>query len=329
MIQNEIIADSIGTHSPRLTTMRCIYPKFVHNEHLRHRAFSFSVSSARAIPFKKLVEEIRNDETLAAPAFWGSEQKGMSPGGELSSDKTPESYNTYYYRHGETEFEAAKRIWSTAAYHATRYAEILADIGVHKSICNRIIEPFIHCHVLVTGTEAGWMNYFGLRLDKAAEPTIRALAELQWKYYNEHTPTKLEPGEWHLPFIDKETQAQVILFEIVDPPVIDLCIRISVARCARLSYNSFETNKRSTIEEDLKLYDRLIGSNPIHASPAEHQATPDIILRSSPRFMKDEGEIIGWQKPKLSGNLGPGWIQYRKMLPNEAVAPLPKEYTNG
>ena len=52
-------------------------------------------------------------------------------------------------------------------------------------------------------------------------------------------------------------------------------IKISVARCARVSYTSFETGRRSTLEEDLALYDRLVGAQPLHASPAEHQATPD------------------------------------------------------
>lgn len=33
-----------------------------------------------------------------------------------------------------------------------------------------------------------------------------------------------------------------------------------------------------------------------------------------------------WMYPEQAGNLGPGWRQYRKMLPGEAVAPLPEAY---
>lgn len=316
MIHAEIIADSIGPNSPRLTTMRCVYPKFVHNEHLRHRAFSFSVSSARAIPFNKLLEEVRDDNLRGEPVFWGSEQKGMSTGSQIENIKW------------------AKLIWRTAAVNACREAEELAKSGLHKSICNRIIEPFIHCHVLVTGTEAGWMNYFGLRLDSAAEPTIRALAELQWKHYSEHQPIKLEPDQWHLPFIDDETwdtignKKDAYDFEIKQ--AIGVPIRISVARCARLSYNSFETSRRSTIEEDLKLYDRLVGSSPIHASPAEHQAMPDILVARNHELKRTGKPTIKlgdiWENPNSGGNFGPGWIQYRKILPGENLAPLPKEY---
>lgn len=54
----------------------------------------------------------------------------------------------------------------------------------------------------------------------------------------------------------------------------DELIQLSVARCARVSYLTHE-GKRPPIEDDLALYDRLLGSIPLHASPAEHQASPD------------------------------------------------------
>ena len=91
-------------------------------------------------------------------------------------------------------------------------------------------------------------------------------------------------------------------------------IKVSVARCARVSYKSFETGKMSTPAEDLALYDKLLAQQPIHASPAEHQATPcgyDITM--------------GYTHADQMGNFT-GWRQYRKMLPGEACAPLPAEY---
>src|SRR4051812_11881839 len=98
MISAKVICDSIGTYSPRLTTFLTRYPKFVHAEHCRHRTHSFCVSSSRAIPLAKTLEEARSDELRAAPVFWGAEQKGMSPGGELAdyppSLKSSESYTS-------------------------------------------------------------------------------------------------------------------------------------------------------------------------------------------------------------------------------------------
>ena len=95
-------------------------------------------------------------------------------------------------------------------------------------------------------------------------------------------------------------------------------IKVSVARCARVSYLSNDTGKRSTVEEDLKLYDRLLGAQPLHASPAEHQATPDENVGN-----EVDGDM--WAEKGGWGNFV-GWRQYRKMLANEACAPLPQEY---
>jgi hypothetical protein len=81
----------------------------------------------------------------------------------------------------------------------------------------------------------------------------------------------------------------------------DALIMLSTARCARVSY-SMRDGKPPDINQDLQLYERLVGSVPLHASPAEHQATPDEHCL----------------KPELHGNFR-GWIQYRKTLSGECV----------
>jgi hypothetical protein len=299
--------------------MHWIYPKFLHQESLRHRRlyihdalydpdFSFSVSSARAIPFLKLIEEVESDSLRAAPLFWGAEQRGMSPGDEL----------------GPEEKQVAQLWWKRAALDAAKNARSMARAqGIsdafpwqipHKSIVNRIIEPYIHVNCLVTGTDRGWMNFFGLRLDKAADPTLQ------------------------LPYIDDETYIALQLENINSqyPDVEELknqenIIKISAARCARLSYLSFSTNKRSTIQEDLELYTKLVGGNILHASPLEHIATPDIWDNTYVSFDMcndyEKNHQNNWKYFQQSGNLGPGWRQFRKMLSNEEVAPLPKEFS--
>ncbi len=225
--------------------------------------------------------------------------------------------------------EYAQAKWKQAALNAANIAEHLAALGAHKSIVNRLLEPFLHVNVLTTGTTASWMNFFGLRLDRAAQPEMRVLAEAMWKVWNESKSWRLEPGQWHLPFVDSSTESQVWRYandhDICDIEAQDLMIRISVARCARLSYLSFYTGRRSTIEEDLQLYDRLVGSSPIHASPAEHQATPDQWY-DYPSGKDEHDGFTGWEHSEQAGNLGPGWLQFRKTLPNEAVAPLPEAY---
>lgn len=313
-ISAKVICDSIGEHSPRLTTLLTRYPKFIHAEHMRHRTGSYCVSSSRAVPVSKNLEEVRSDELRASPVFWGAEQKGMQSGAEV------EGRNRDY----------AKNLWRSAALEAAEFATDLVDLGVHKSIVNRVLEPFLHVNVLVTCAEPGLLNFFGLRLDKAAQPEIRTLAAIMWAVWNESTPKLLKSGKWHLPFIDDETRNGIMIYnrylgrdnseEFDEAGIIQVSKEVSAARCARLSYTSFETGKRSTIEEDLRLHKRLLGAQPIHASPAEHQATPDQWVQT---WFDNYGS--GWKQPELHGNL-PGWVQYRKTILGEAIAPLPEGF---
>jgi len=286
MISAQIVLDSVSPAGVRLTTMQLRYPKFIHGEMMTHRVFNRSASSSRAVPVARNLAEVRSDELRASPVWWGREQRGMASGEELD----------------DAGLHVARAYWRMAALAAADRAEEMAAHELHKSIVNRVLEPFLHINVVVTATE--WDNFFGLRLDRGAQPEMRVLAEAMWEAMSISLPTPLVLGEWHLPFLGQEDLDQ---FE-------DLitAAKVSVARCARVSYLSHETGKRSTIAEDLALYDRLVGASPMHASPAEHQATPDVFNGS-------------WQEPLKHGNLR-GWVQYRKLLPGEDRAPLPEEY---
>lgn len=332
-IEAKIILDSAHPQGDdyRLTTFLLRYPKFIHAEHCRHRMMSLCVSSSRAVPVSKNLEEVRSDELRAGPVYWASEQKGMSGGAELLGMDAPgwmQGYHNYsgrYSGYPTSQKSMAQQEWKYSALQAADQAERLVKIGAHKSIVNRLLEPFLHVNVLCTiVAKPGLLNFSGLRLDKAAQPEIRVLAEAMWAAWNESTQKLLQPGEWHLPFIGDDE-----FYAFMRPEYLNreqCMLRISTARCARLSYASFETGKRSTIEEDLKLYDRLIGSKPIHASPAEHQASPDkwYDKHNSTGRAIDIG-IGCWEHPEQHGNF-PGWQQHRKLLPNESMAALPEGY---
>lgn len=300
MQQASVVLDSTSPQDLRLTTFLVRYPKFIHGEVMTHRVFTRNASSSRAIPTSKFLEEVRSDHHRAKPIWWGKNEPGMQAWEELDDSVNISTGNTFISARMRAQGE-----WAEAAHQAALAAERLMEIGAHKQIVNRILEPFLHINVLITATE--YMNFFGLRLDEDAQPEIRDLAEKMWAAYNESKPQLLNPGEWHLPFID-----------IRDDGSLDDRIKVSVARCARLSYMSNETKKRSTVEEDLKLYDRLLrrDGKPIHASPAEHQATPDFW----------HGAHAMWLHPMEHGNYK-GWRQYRKMIPGESCAPLPARYS--
>lgn len=301
MISAEIICDSISNEGRRLTTMRLRYPKFIHGEFMTHRMFSRNASSSRAIPTKRYLEEVRSDELRACPVFWGKNQAGMQAAEELTG----------------INLAIVQEQWRRSAFNAAAIAESMAERGAHKQIVNRILEPYLHINVVVTATE--YMNFFGLRLDEGAQPEIRVLAEEMWQALQNSTPKLLQVGEWHLPYVNEKTWQEIG----ASGDFLSTAIKVSVARCARVSYTSFETGKTSTVEEDLKLHDRLVGNHPIHASPAEHQACPDKYCPLEDYINDPPPET--WANPHEHGNFI-GWRQYRKMLIGEAIAPLPENY---
>ena len=281
MITAKVIADSVyafpgsstGGRRPRLTTFVLSYPRFVHAECLTHRVFSRNAASSRAIPIATMIE--RATKYTAYPVHWGKNQKGMQADEELSPK----------------DQERAKGLWLAAAETMARYAKELADIGVHKQIANRLIENFQNIEVVVTSSK--WANFYALRNHKDAQPEIKALAATMLEAYRASIPMVLDVGDWHLPFV---TEAERISLAP------DVARKVSAARCARVSYLTHD-KRTPSLEEDLALFDRLMGGDVKHASPTEHQATP--------RLGYPEG---------LGGNLGPDWVQFRKTIEGEYIS---------
>jgi hypothetical protein len=280
-IRVKVLADSIGEFAPRLTGLQCRYPKFIHGEFLTHRVLSRNSSSSRAIPVERLVHDVMEDPVI--PTHWGKNQRGMQADGECDA-----------FVFGLSREEA----WLMARDKAVDMAIKFSNAGYHKQIVNRLLEPFCHINTVVSSTQ--WSNFFALRRHPDAQPEMRQLADAIYEAMAASQPVLLKPGEWHLPYVlptEKES----------DCPRGQL-IKLSVARVARVSYLT-QDGRKPDRAEDLALHDRLVGSVPLHASPAEHQATP---VSSSP--LKPSSIVLSLA---TGGNFGPHWVQYRKTLPGE------------
>lgn len=308
-----VVADSISSDGIRLTTFQLKYWRPLHPELMTHRVFSRNAGSSRARPSAKIIEQVRSEPW--GPIHWGANQAGMQAQEELN----------------ELDTASAKSAWRMAAKDAADRAEQMCEVGAHKQIVNRLLEPFTYIDVLVTATD--FANWFALRDHPDAQPEIQELARLMKHEYEQSIPHKIHYGQWHLPYItDEDWKAAERHCQIGritrDMPSykekLEVVRKISVARCARVSYKAFDGNV-APIEKDLELFEQLLVSQPLHASPAEHQATPDhLILVEREMHLDDEGgtEHLGtdyeWANPHLHGNLR-GYQQYRKMLPNEYV----------
>lgn len=286
-IRAEVVADSASPRGVRLTTLQLRYPRFIHAEFMTHRMFSRNASSSRAIPVERLIADVLADPVY--PSYWGKNRPGMQAGDECAELVAADSFRLL----------ARETAWDGARDQAVRFARAFAAAGYHKQVVNRLLEPFSHINVVVTATE--WSNFFALRCHPAAQPEMRMLAEVMRAAMDASAPRLLRPGEWHLPYVGADLVAQ----DYPEPlRSSDAAIKASVARCARVSYLT-QDGRESTMEEDLRLYARLVGSVPLHASPTEHQATPD--------EWSAEG---GYARPELHGNLV-GWVQFRKTLAGE------------
>lgn len=302
MIEAKIIKDSINPYDVRLTTWILKYPRWIHGEIMTHRHFSRNASSSRAIPISKIIKNV--DENPAKPEFWGANQAGMQASKELTNDEFVYYDTLLFELHDEFvlldensnikktkigKLDAAKLAWEKASKCSIFHAQQLEKIGVHKQITNRVLEPFSHITVLLSGTD--FENFFALRAHEAAQPEFQLLAYKMLDLYNNSTPDNVDIGEWHIPFSDKMPEGITL----------EQKLKIAVARCARLSYMTFDGEINP--EKDYELYDKLASSG--HYSAFEHCAKVIDLNNENDTQMN------------TFSNFRFTWIQYRKMLDNE------------
>lgn len=270
-ITAKIIEHSVSSTGKEITTFSLTYHRYVHAELMTHRVFSRNASSSRAVPIAKMLSQVWNNP--ATPVHWGQNQPGMQAFTELSGWKKT----------------IAKFLWSATAKAVCVPVYLLSKIGLAKQIGNRLLEPWQLIHVVLTTTELD--NWNALRRHHDAQPEIKVLADTMFEAKRLSKPVyrggSSIPG-WHLPYV---TSTERTRYELSD------LLKISAARCARVSYLLHDGNHPS-VTKDKELFDRLVGSDPRHASPVEHQATP-----------LDDRHLA-------SGNFY-GWKQYRKLLEAE------------
>jgi thymidylate synthase ThyX len=268
---------------------------------MTHRVFSRNASSSRAIPIAKLIQDVIDDPVM--PLKWLANKPGMQGGEEITGVKRA----------------ALIQEWLDARANAIETARRMTTLGAHKQHVNRVLEPFCHINVLVSSTS--WANWDALRDHPNAQPEIEELAKQIKLAAAASTPSPLKSGQWHLPYVTPGDWVAVHNERKErDGELMKTLIKLSVARCARVSYLT-QGGVLPTLTKDLELYERLMGGVPLHASPAEHQATPDTITEGHKGSDGDWNQTR-WDHPDWHGNFD-GWIQYRRTLANQCVADEP------
>ena len=311
-----VVADSHNVWGARLTTFRLHYPRFIHAEFMTHRMFSRNASSSRAIPVNKVLEQVR--EQPATPIHWGKNQAGMQADYESEAPVNFQGYarseNGDYV---DVEFDR-NDAWIEGAESAAFFAESFNNAGYHKQVVNRILEPYQFMNVVVSATD--FNNFFYLRDHPDADPNIRELAHCMRQAYANSVPTLLRHGEYHTPYVESRRDESGVLKYYADDVEISTeeACKISASCAAQASYRRLDTRLQKAIE----IYDRLAGSEPIHASPFEHVATPfseeEQMARTKALNVLEEAGVDNAVQVMYKANFN-GWSQIRKQLPNENI----------
>lgn len=312
-ISARVVAKSKSAYSDTIiTTWEYDAPKCILAELNTHNMLVKNAQSSRAVPVKKVIEQIRNNPVT--PVHWGSNQAGMVAGEEIDDSVQLYDFDDWYNYSREDG-------WKLTADKVADLMQAWEKAGYHKQIVNRIGEAFTMVRGVITGTEID--NFFHLRYHKDADPYIQELARCMWEAYEQAEPTVLYEGEWHTPYVEQGRWERHDIKEYYyDGKIIStqMALKISAAACGQVSYRKLDLSEETVA----RVWDRLMNGDIIHASVTGHQATPmkvlptDGIAEVFDLLCGTDGVTHIDDKIQPWSAQFKHWIMHRKLIPNES-----------
>jgi hypothetical protein len=265
-ITAKVIAHSVNESGDEVICIEHEHPRIIHSEWLRHREFSNAVSSSRAIPAKTMRKNIRNK--MFIPWYWGKEQKGMQAHKEVHPNIK----------------RIARISWIINGYINLGFSWWYSFLGLHKQLANRNCEYISYVKCLSQGNT--FNNMIKLRLHPDAQPEFQELAYQIKEVVSKSNPELLKNGEWHTPYVTlprEQFGKYKGSYVFSSNCTLEHFKQISVSCCAQTSYRTSDTS----IEKAKSIYNKLIGSDVLHASPFEFVCTPG---------NSGKGNLKGWNQ---------------------------------
>lgn len=308
----DVVADSISEVDERIVTFVLTYPRFCHSELMTHRLFSRNAMSSRAVPVDKMIEHVENN--TAQPIHWGKNKAGMQASEECNEDVV---VDLNFILSGLSYKISRNEAWKESMKFAVTMAEGFHFAGYHKQIVNRILEPYQLMRTVVTATS--YDNWFWLRDHKDAQPEIKVLAGMMLEKLNASQSRILHHTEWHVPFYERGVWSGHYFDDATNEEVdkygntLETALKISASCCAQASFRKAD----ESIEKATNIYDKLVGMEPPHFSPFEHQAKPMATPKiDSLSALSEKGVTHVDKLGKVwSGNFR-GWVQNRQLISN-------------
>lgn len=213
-------------------------------------------------------------------------------------------------------------MWHTVLVTATEFEnffnlrcpkyEVIDQLLHEKTFRSRKdVIKYVPDHGFEDYTDLNWIEFS----KSQAEIHIQALAEAMWDAMNESIPKKLKEGEWHIPFGDDIDESELMEgipdHEFYLSDLEEKILQVSTARCARLSYMTFDGE--IDYGKDIKLHNHLLNNH--HMSPFEHCAvamTKQQYYQFRKGYLTNSDEsienVLGWC------NNFRGFIQYRYIV---------------
>lgn len=290
----KVLKKSISPDGEILSTFQLIAPQICQNQLIRHRVFSLSILSKRAIGKQR----VANDK-LFLPTDVRYNQSGMSGDKQL----TEEDYNIF-------------KEWYLNLEQRTLASLNELQIDIHKQTINRLVEQFRYFGCILTSTSKGLDNFFSLRIAKDSQPEIFDLAVKMKTAYDEAPFQNLNWGEWHIPFES-------------DADTLENKIKVATTRAARTSYGLYENSRKMTTDEEIVFANTLVENK--HMSPLEHcaMAMPRIKLFSDGKIFRNifrnfDGfmQYRSFEENGLSVYLSPEEIYYTLIKKDNEMADM-------
>lgn len=253
MIKVKIILDSINEENSRLTTIIIKCPQSFSHEFMKHKMFIKNIGNFKQDTILTTIESVEKDMSLLKNI--GKKTKKIE---KIAHD---------------LKFKVTQ-MWLNRAKKVENEAKKLINLGMHKQIANKILEPYVFNTILITGTQKSYSDFFLLAEKRQKIKEMQILANEIILIYKNNKPVLLPEGSWHLPYI---TQGDLDIINFDDyNQCMDILCKISAVRCLKMNYFNFSSNSHFDIGLELDVYNKMIESFPVNISFTEHIAMSSI-----------------------------------------------------